>query len=303
MLSLLAALALACPGGAASWRKCAVAALPSTAFAHNLAITRDLARLQPGACEPTHLLGVLLDAHGERTEARAWLDRAIRACPDDTAILFDWGRVAAAMGCHAEAIGPLTRAALAAPGDENASHELAAARTAVATHFLLHDRHIGELGDNVEVALVSGRRPKPNLVENWRHLVRSLELRRMREPEDPEVVLRLAELQRIGIDLEQERARASAIELAQRALDLRPEWSAAQVLLGALELTSEPSRPVEAERAFLTAVNLAVGGDPPSAAWLGLYMVYTTTGRAAEAEAIARLNLAGDPAMTLLRKR
>lgn len=303
MLPLLAALAMvaACPGGAASWRQCAVAAMEVAAIDQNLAITSKLARLQPHACEPAHLLGVLFDARGDRGEARAWLDRAHSACPDDPAILFDWGRVTAAAGCEAEAIGALTRAALATPGDHNATRELETARTAAALRFVLHDRRIGELGDSVEAALASEQRPTPNLLDDWRHLVRSLDLQRMREPWDPEVVLRLAELQRIGIDLRQDRARARAIELAGRALELRPQWSAAHLLLGTLELTSEPSRPVEAERAFLSAVNYAVAGDPSSSAWLGLYMVYATTGRSAAAAEVARVHLADKALLPLDR--
>lgn len=92
------------------------------------AIYEDVLAGTPGDAEARHLLGLALFQSGDGEAGLAEVSRAIALRDDVAQFHANWGRIATALGRHAEAADAYARALALAPNDAAAVSDLAAAR-------------------------------------------------------------------------------------------------------------------------------------------------------------------------------
>jgi len=236
-----------------------------------------------------HRAALLEERAGSLAVAIELSERAAALCPDDAAVNFDRGRMLAARGCAGRALPYLTRASWLAPADERARRTRDAVSAELDDRYAAVDRRIEALGRQAGTATTDDDRR----LRAWAELRAEIERRRPSDGDDASSLLRLAEIERIGAELGAAGARDRALTAVGDALDRRGPWAEALVLLGTLQLTDEPSRPDDAERAFLAALQAAP--ERPLSAWTGLLFTYMSTGRWAASLAAADACLALDP--------
>jgi tetratricopeptide (TPR) repeat protein len=277
----------------AAWGARVLSALEADRPGDALVGAAELVRLRPGACAPNRLAARIASRLGDATAEEALLGRSAAACPEDEGLLLDWGQALLRLGCVGRAVTVLERAERHA-GTAAVTATLTAARARVAARFAEVDAELAAI-EAAAVAALDGDAAAASAAEpRFRTLLLVLAREEGPEQDDPDLALRRAELFRLGESLGIDQAVEHARRHALHALELRPEWPRALVLLGVLDLSLDPPLPAEAERAFLAALALA-GGDVLPPAWSGLFFVRAALGRTEDALSAADRYLAFAP--------